>query len=288
VHRGLVVAEWGDPGAVEMSFSVTKTYLSLLAGVAFDRGLFGDVHEPVSTTVNHPAFRGATHSAITWHHLLHQTSEWGGELWTVPWWGDPQGGQAAGDRLRPPGMAWAYNDVRVNLLALALLHLFRQPLPEVLASEVMDPIGGTSGWEWHGYRTSDVELDGRRMRSVSGGGHWGGGLWASAYDHARVGVLYLCAGRWLDHQVLSEQWVRMSWTPCPLKEDYGYLWWLNHGKTVLPRAPATGRCARGNGGRQLIWVDPPRDLVVVSRWTEHIEDLLVDVSAAIPAQPADG
>jgi CubicO group peptidase (beta-lactamase class C family) len=130
---------------------------------------------------------------------------------------------------------WAYNDVRINLLSLALLQLFRRPLPEVLASEVMDPIGASDTWQWHGYRNSDVVINGQRVRSVSGGAHWGGGFW-----------------------------------------------WLNHDHAVFPNAPATGRCARGNAGRQLIWVDPTRDLVVVARWTEHVDGLRADLSAAIP------
>jgi hypothetical protein len=63
--------------------------------------------------------------------------------------------------------------------------------------------------------------------------------------------------------------------------DYGYLWWLNGRRQVFPAAPASGRCARGNGGRHLVWVDPDRDLVVVSHWGEDVGTLLRDVSAAI-------
>lgn len=285
VHRGVLLAQWGDPGAVEMSFSVTKTYLSLLAGVAFDRGLIGNVDDPVSAAVDMPVLLAPPRDGITWQHLLQQTSEWSGTLWGLPWWADPQGQQSADDTLGKPGTVWAYNDVRVNLLSLALVHLFGRPLPEVLVHEVMDPIDASGTWEWHGYRNSAVTTGGSEVASVSGGAHWGGGLWASAYDHARVGLLYLRSGRWRDRSVLSEEWVRLSWTPCAIKGDYGYLWWLNRNRTVFPKAPATGRCARGNAGRQLIWIDPARDLVVVSRWTEHTENFLRDLSAAIPVGP---
>jgi CubicO group peptidase (beta-lactamase class C family) len=183
---------------VEMSFSVTKTYLSLLAGVAFDEGLIGDVDEPVATTVGHDAFSGERHARITWRHLLQQTSDWRGTLWGLPWWADPQGNQGRGEPPCEPGTTWAYNDVRVNLLALALLRVFAAPLPEVLRETVMDRIGASTTWQWHGYEDAHAGVDGRRLESVSGGAHWGGGLWASAYDHARVGLLYLRGGRWHD------------------------------------------------------------------------------------------
>ena len=61
------------------------------------------------------------------------------------------------------GWFWEYNDVRVNRLSLALLRLFRRPLPEVLAQRIMRPIGASDDWAWHGYWTSVVEIDGKMM-----------------------------------------------------------------------------------------------------------------------------
>ena len=83
-------------------------------------------------------------------------------------------------RGRGQGQGQPRNDVRVNLLALALTRLFRESLGGVLRREVMDPIGASDTWEWHGYANSIVEIDGRPVESVSGGAHWGGGLWMSA------------------------------------------------------------------------------------------------------------
>src|SRR5690606_22922659 len=146
--------------------------------------------------------------------------------------------------LRKPGTFWEYNDVRVNRTALALLQVWRRPLPRVLRGEVMDPIGASDRWEWHGYQNSFVTIDGEPMQSVSGGGHWGGGLWMSARDMARFGYLYLRGGRWRDRQVLSREWVRMATTPTPLQPTYGYMWWLNTGRALYPSAPESGFIAR--------------------------------------------
>jgi hypothetical protein len=62
VHHGEPVAQWGDPASVEMCFSVSKSYLALVAGIAFDRRLIGDVHEPVAATVPDDAFAGERHA----------------------------------------------------------------------------------------------------------------------------------------------------------------------------------------------------------------------------------
>jgi CubicO group peptidase (beta-lactamase class C family) len=281
VHRGEELARWGDPASVEMCFSVSKSYLALVAGVAFDRGLIGDLHEPVAATVPDDAFTGDRHRAITWGHLLRQTSDWSGTLWGKPWHADPQGNQAADAELGPPGEAFAYNDVRINLLALALTCRFGRGLEDVLRDEIMEPIGASDTWEWQGYATSRVEIDGRDVEVVSGGAHWGGGLWMSALDHARVGRLVLERGEWDGRRVLSERWIDAITSPAPTNPDYGMLWWLNHRGKVWPSAPRSGFCARGNLGRQLLWIDPALDLVVVSRWSDHVDRLLAEVSAAV-------
>jgi CubicO group peptidase (beta-lactamase class C family) len=282
VHRGWVIAEWGDPAVPEMLFSATKTLVSTVAGLAVDQKLI-DVHTPVAAAVDHSIFATASAGDITWHHLLQQTSQWRGELWGKPTWVDAQsrreGGEPEGG---PPGSGWAYNDVRVNLLCLALTILLGEPLPAILREGVLEPLGASTTWSWHGYRNSFIDVDGGAVPVVSGGAHWGGGVWMSANDLALLGELYRRRGRWTDQQLITDDWIDRSWRPCKLNPDYGYLWWLNDRRRVQPAAPSSGRCARGNGGRHLLWIDPDRDLVIASHWTEDIGDLLASVSAAIP------
>lgn len=255
--------------------------LALVAGIAHDDGLLR-LDEPVSASLDLPQFADVHGRAISWRHLLDQTSQWEGEPWGKPTSVDAQstreGTESAGGR---PGAGWAYNDVRVNLTALALTVLLRRPLPEVLRERVMTAIGASDSWSWHGYRTSYADVDGTRVPVVSGGAHWGGGLWISALDLARVGQLCLRGGRWAGRQVVSERWIEELWTPCRVKPNYGLSWWLNDDRAVWPTAPATGRCARGNGGGHLLWVDPARELVVGSRWGAEVETLLAEVSEAV-------
>jgi CubicO group peptidase (beta-lactamase class C family) len=272
IRRGYVVAEWGDPSRVDMTFSVTKSFLSAVVGVAYDRGLIKDLRRRVGDQVPLEQFRSAHNAKITWDDLLRQTSDWEGTLWGKPDWADRPSGDLAQWIARPrndPGTVYKYNDVRVNALALAALHVWRRPLPDVLREAVMEPIGASSTWHWHGYDNSWVEIDGKRVQSVSGGGHWGGGMWISAWDQARFGYLTLRRGQWKGRPLLSDAWVTMSLRPTTAEPGYGFMnWFLNTGRKLLPSAPESSFAHLG-AGTNMIYVDAENDLVVVARWIDR-------------------
>jgi CubicO group peptidase (beta-lactamase class C family) len=117
----------------------------------------------------------------------------------------------------------------------------------VLREEIMEPIGASSSWRWFGYDNSWVDVDGQKMQSVSGGGHWGGGLFINAYDMARFGYLFLRNGKWKDRSIVSEKWMDMARRPGPDNPNYGYAnWYLNPDRKVLPAAPASATHFVGN------------------------------------------
>ena len=245
LRHGYLVAEWGEPLRVDMTFSVTKSFVSTVVGLAYDRGLIRDLNERVKDYVPTEHFASAHNSRITWDHLLRQTSDWEGTLWGKPDWADrppPEGDwQTWMTRKRnEPGSSWKYNDVRVNLLAFAALQVWRRPLPQVLRELVMDPIGASNTWRWLGYDNSWGNVDGVMVQSVSGGGHWGGGMQISAHDQARFGLLTLRRGRWKDQQILSEKWISLATMPTSANTGYGFMnYYLNTDKKMLPSAPAT-------------------------------------------------
>ena len=284
VRHGYLVAQWGDIDRVDMSFSVAKSYLSTVAGLAVDAGINSDVNDRVADYVHDGGFDDSHNRKVTWHMLLNQTSEWEGTLWDKPDVADRRRGY---DRtLKTPGTFWEYNDVRVNRLALALLRVFQRPLPEVLREKVLKPIGASDTWVWHGYRNSYVDIGGRSVQSVSGGSHWGGGFWASARDHARFGYLLLRRGEWNGKQILSERWVELAIHPTDIAPHYGYMWWLSgDGRGIFPGAPDSSFFALGSGGN-MIWIAPELDLVVVTRWLDRpkLDGFITRVSASLKVE----
>ncbi len=280
IRNGYVVAEWGETGRVDMTFSATKSYLSTVAGLAWDERLIRDIDDKLKTYVHDGTFDSQHNSAITWHTLLNQTSEWEGTLWGKPDWAPVFNGKMR--QLHAPGTHWQYNDVRVNCLALALLHVWRKPLPQVLKERIMDPIDASPTWRWYGYENSWVNVDGVRMQSVSGGGHWGGGMQISTRDHARFGYLFLREGRWKDRQLISKEWIDAMRQPTDIKPVYGYMWWLNTDRQQFPSAPESSFFALG-AGTNMVWIDPDHDLVVVVRWIDpqHEDEFIRLVLAAI-------
>lgn len=291
LRGGRIAAEWGDTARADMSFSIAKSYLAVLAGIAFDEGRIKDVNEPVRGTVDSPLFADGRNSQITWRHLLQQSSEWSGELFGKSDQVDHfrQIGPGAdnsrkGERreLQAPGSLYEYNDVRVNLLSYSLMLLFGRSLPEVLRERVMDPIGASDEWEWLGYSSSWVDIGGARLQSVPGGSHWGGGLFMGARDHARFGLLMARRGVWGSRRILSEEWVDAMLDPSPTLANYGFLWWLNHPATAMSDLSVSSFHALG-AGSNLIWVHPGHDLVVVLRW---IQGGAIDgfLSRLLPAQ----
>ena len=244
VRRGYVVAEWGDTRSVDMTHSVTKTFLTTVVGLIWQKGLIRDVNDQVRGYMPRRR-RPLRRPAQPADHLgppAAADERLAGTLWGKPDWADRPEGAPSDWPNRPlhePGTRYKYNDVRVNVLALAALHVLRRPLPEVLREEIMDPIGASSTWRWHGYENSWIDLDGRNVQSVSGGGHWGGGMFINAWDLARFGYLFLRNGRWRDRQLVSRE-VDRRWRARPGRptRTYGYMnWYLNTGRKPLPAAP---------------------------------------------------
>ena len=131
----------GEPKRVDPTHSVTKSFVSSVVGVAYDRGLIRSIDDPVKDYVApiqlyNPLVIGNKadslgtpdllflfdtphNSKITWNHLLRQTSDWEGTLWGKPDWADRPSDKWNTWLTRPrnePGSSYKYNDTRVNVL----------------------------------------------------------------------------------------------------------------------------------------------------------------------------
>lgn len=143
IHKGYIVAQWGEPNRCDITHSVTKSFLSSVVGLAVDRGLIRNVSDTVASYIppieiyGNPVNRSADdfgkpellqlfdtphNKTITWDALLRQTSDWEGTLWGKPDWADRPDKDATKwfNRTRnKQGSVYEYNDVRVNVLSLA-------------------------------------------------------------------------------------------------------------------------------------------------------------------------
>ena len=293
IHKGYIVASWGDVDRVDITHSVTKSFLSTVVGLAVERGLIKNIDDKVYTylppievfdteiyrkpeDIGKPQFlqpfQTAHNKKISWNHLLRQTSDFEGTLWGKPDWADRPNDKPQEWLTRTrnePGLIWKYNDTRVNALALAATLVWHKPLPEVLRELIMEPIGSSNTWHWTGYRNSWIVLDGKAIQSVSGGGHFVGGMFISAMDMARFGLLSYHKGNWNGKQLIPEKWIELSTTPTTANTGYGFMnYFLNTDKKLLPSAPEDVFVHIGNG-TNMIYVDRKNELVAVVRWIDN-------------------
>lgn len=288
LKNGYLVSSWGDIKRVDMTFSVTKSFLSTVAGLAVDQNLIADTNDMVGTYIWDGTFNEEHNSKITWEHLLQQNSAWSGELWGGKDWADRPPREGGIDdwkfeKPKTPGTVMEYNDVRVNVLAYSLTHVWRQPLPKVLKENLMDKINASTTWRWHGYDHAWTEIDGIKMKSVTGGGHSGAGLFISTEDMARFGLLFLNEGHWKGKKLISKDWISKAITPSKSNVNYGYMWWLNQkGNRHWEGLSEKIYYAAGFGGNFIV-IDKENDLVVVTRWLQpnKIGEFMTKVNAAI-------
>jgi len=138
VYRGgKLLAEWGDTSRADMTFSVAKSFLSLLAGLAVGDGLIKGLDDKVidyAHRAGDKSFDSDQNKDITWRHLMTQTSEWSGTLFDkedridhnrVVGLQVAEGPKGTRRAMKKPGSYYEYNDVRVNRLSLSLLQLLR-------------------------------------------------------------------------------------------------------------------------------------------------------------------
>jgi CubicO group peptidase (beta-lactamase class C family) len=288
LRHGYIVAEFGDIRSNDPVYSVAKSFLSTVGSIAVERKLIKDINDPVANYIHDGGYDSPHNAKITWKNHFQQESEWEGTLWgkNANFVGHEQFG--AGERkpreIHDPGTFYEYNDVRINRLSLSLLRLFGKGLPEVLKTEIMDPIGASQEWKWQGYPNSNVEINGRQIASVSGGTRWGGGLWINSEGLARFGLLILNHGKWEGRQLVSEKWLKDAVTPSEHGPDYGYLWWLNTKQKEWPSAPASSFAALGNGSNT-VWIDPDHDIVFVWHWHQNraMDGMLQRIVASVSA-----
>lgn len=290
LHRGQIIAERYWPvveraesqyplflggqsaagGPIEDVASLQKSVVSLLTGIALDKGLL-ELDRQVSAYLGVGWSRAGQHeSAITVRHLLSMTSGLTPSL----------------EYEAPAGTLWRYNTRAYSRLPSVLEAVAGKDIGTLMESWLTEPLG-LKGTAWRERPWVTASVDANPL-----------GLYTSARDLARIGELILTRGAWEGRSLVSEDYLEAATSPSQsLNPAYGLLWWLNGhalqpqpdepGREVLaPAAPGDLVAAQGALGRKL-YVVPSLELVVVrlgdattDDFNEHFWSLLM---AAIPA-----
>lgn len=254
VQHGRIIDSWGDISRRLQLYSVRKSFLSALIGIAVSEGQIDLDATLGSLGIDDvpPALTEAEKQATVRHLLQSRSGVYRPALAEMP-------SQIARRPVRgshPPGTFWYYNNWDFNVLGT----IYERAVGASIFAMFEHRIGNLIGMQ--DYRPRD----GRYIRGEVSL-HPAYPFHASARDLARFGLLYLRSGRWRDSAVVSPSWVKDSTTASSethLHSGYGYMWWTGFPdrRVAIMNLSPGGYWADGNYG-QFIIIDPVNDLVVV-------------------------
>jgi CubicO group peptidase (beta-lactamase class C family) len=236
-----------------LSFSMAKSFLSILIGCAIDDGYITSVDQVVTEYV--PELEETGFEEVTLEALLQMTSGMDYKESDNPfgihprfYYGDNLEAMLLELRVKgSPGKYFRYKSGENQLLGLILSRaLSPMTITGYMQERIWDPLGMEFGGMW----SIDHEPDGLEKTFCC--------LAARARDYAKLGRLYLHKGDWNGEQIVSAEWVRQS-TKIDISSgsawDYQYQWWI-------PSTDTDDFMAVGHLG-QYVYVSPENDVVIV-------------------------
>lgn len=288
IHQDSIRQEfyWNGYGPKSLinSFSVAKSVVSMLIGVALKEGKIKSIDQPVSDFL--PEFKEGKKKAITIRHLLAMGSglDWDESysnplsMTTEAYYGEDLKSLIHRQEVETePGKEFFYKSGNTQLLALVLQAATGKTLSEYAATKLWQPLGAEQPAEW-----SLDKKDGTEKAYCC--------LYSNARDFARLGQLYLKNGVWNGDTIVPPAYVKISLTPTNLPDKltgakgdfYGLHWWL-----VPDYKGLEIFYARGILGQYII-VIPEKELVVVrlgekrgEKKSMHLQDVYDLTDAAL-------
>jgi CubicO group peptidase (beta-lactamase class C family) len=242
-----------SPSSPSFSFSMAKSFLSILIGCAIDDRYIQSVDQRVTDFVPELAENGFGH--VTIKHLLQMTSGMDYVESDNPFGIHPRfyyttnlNREILKLRVREnPGQTFSYKSGENALLALILTRALRtMSITDYMQRRIWEPLG----LEYNGAWSIDREDDGLEKTWCC--------LSATAKDFAKLGRLYLNKGNWNGKQIVSKSWVEQSTrlgTSDGSTWDYQYQWWL-----VLREC--SDFAAVGHLG-QYLYISPEKRVIIV-------------------------
>jgi len=231
------------------SFSMAKSIVSILTGIAIQEGKIKSIDEHVYDFI--PAFKNGMDSLLTIKNLLTMSSGMSYvESYTSPfdypaeaYYGDDIIANTLKYKVETePGKKFIYQSGNSALLGYMVTIATGEKLSDYASEKLWQPLGAEHPAYWSLDNAGGMEKAYCCFNS-------------NARDFARIGQLYLDSGRWCGKQLVPQNYVLASTKPA-LSEHYGYNWWiLNCDGHYVPYC-------RGILG-QYIFVIPDKNMVVV-------------------------
>lgn len=276
-----------DRESTVTSFSVAKSFVSALVGIAIAERHIGSVEDAITAYVPELLERDARYADVTLRHLLSMSSGIRYRELGLPW-GDDAATYYAPD-LRAvavsspiegePGERFHYNNFHPLLLGLVLERATGRPVAQYLEETIWRPLGMEAPGSW----SLDSERSGfEKMES---------GVNGRAIDFAKFGRLFLRGGDWDGVPVVPAEWVEASTRGVvdaggALRPGvrYGYLWWVN------PRGEGRDHVLAAGKHGQFVYVAPDQGVIIVrfgradryGAWVDLFESLVERLAGASP------
>lgn len=250
-------------------FSVTKSVISILVGIAIDEGRLRIDQTLQELLPHHTSSMTPQQASITLRQLLTMTAGISPDPVSLNLTADDTVSQILSYPMsNDPGAAFEYSDSSAHLVAAVLRNAVDRPILDYARARLFDPLGIDSRPAWQGWDTgspaSGFNKPGFAWAADRAGINIGAfGLKLTAPDLVKIGELYINGGRWHGRQIVSQAWVDES-TSAQLSADqegaaqgqYGYLWWVGEHR---------GHAGFQASGRlyQKITCFPDSDVVVV-------------------------
>ena len=274
LHKDTIRLEWYNngfkPSDYHISFSMSKSVVSALVGIAIDEGFIHSIYDDVTKYL--PEFKGTGYEDVMIKDVLQMSSgvkfdedysDFNSDINVLGRYfalGKSMRNFALTmERQYEPGTFNQYVSVDTQILGMILSAATNMTVSQFMYDRLWEPLNATSDAFWI--------IDDEGMEFVIGG------LNCTARDYARIGLLYLHEGNWRGQQIVPKDWVTASITPDALhlfpgerenaksKDGYGYQWWIPYGAEDEFNAQGIYT--------QFIYVDPDLDMVIVKLSSNH-------------------
>jgi CubicO group peptidase (beta-lactamase class C family) len=259
-----------EPADTHISFSMSKSVISALIGIAIEDGYIESIDKTVTDYL--PEFAGTGYEGVRIKDVLQMSSgvkfnedysdfysdiNIMGRYFAI---GKPM--RKFAKRLKrnwEPGTYNQYVSIDTQILGMILAQTTGQTISEYMSKQLWEPIGAESEAFWI--------IDNEGMEFAIGG------LNCTTKDYAKIGQLFLDNGKWQGRQLVPQDWVTASVTPdaphlmpgkrpnAKSKDGYGYQWWIPLGADDEFNAQGIYT--------QFIYIDPDKDMVIVKLSSNH-------------------